>query len=32
LFDLRGVGDFSVTASRDLADTRRQEPVTREKL
>jgi hypothetical protein len=32
LFDLRGVVDFSVTASRDLADTRREGPVAREKF
>jgi len=32
LFDLRGVEDFSVTASRGLADARREAPVTREKF
>jgi hypothetical protein len=32
LFDLRGVSDFSVTASRGIADTQRAGPVAREKL
>lgn len=32
LFDLRGVSDFSVTASRGIADTQRPGPVAREKL